>query len=58
MQLKFEPGLFHLTTSILHILNLAPFPAATICNLNAFKSSELRKMAEFEQWVCPSLNYI
>ncbi|KAI6170998.1 Na+ channel, amiloride-sensitive family and Degenerin family-containing protein [Aphelenchoides bicaudatus] len=34
MQLKFEP---------------APFPAATLCNLNAFKSSELRKFEEFEQ---------
>ncbi|KAH7729934.1 Protein UNC-8 [Aphelenchoides avenae] len=34
MQLKFEP---------------APFPAATVCNLNAFKASELRKFEEFEQ---------
>uniref|UniRef100_A0A914MR23 Uncharacterized protein n=1 Tax=Meloidogyne incognita TaxID=6306 RepID=A0A914MR23_MELIC len=34
MQLKFEP---------------APFPAATICNLNAFKLSEVRKYEEIEQ---------
>ncbi|CAD5218834.1 unnamed protein product [Bursaphelenchus okinawaensis] len=34
MQLKFEP---------------APFPAATICNLNAFKFSELRKFKEIEE---------
>uniref|UniRef100_A0AC34QKP1 Uncharacterized protein n=1 Tax=Panagrolaimus sp. JU765 TaxID=591449 RepID=A0AC34QKP1_9BILA len=34
MQLKFEP---------------APFPAATVCNLNAFKSSQLRQYEEIEQ---------
>uniref|UniRef100_A0A0N5B7F1 Degenerin unc-8 n=1 Tax=Strongyloides papillosus TaxID=174720 RepID=A0A0N5B7F1_STREA len=34
MQLKFEP---------------APFPAATICNLNAFKASKLRQFEEIEQ---------
>ncbi|KAL3077492.1 hypothetical protein niasHS_012198 [Heterodera schachtii] len=36
MQLKFEP---------------APFPAATICNLNAFKLSEVRKFEEIEQGI-------
>ncbi|KAF7638186.1 hypothetical protein Mgra_00002414 [Meloidogyne graminicola] len=36
MQLKFEP---------------APFPAATICNLNAFKLSEVRKYEEIEQGI-------
>ena len=36
MQLKFEP---------------APFPAATVCNLNAFKASELRQYEEIEQGV-------
>uniref|UniRef100_A0A183CAQ0 EGF-like domain-containing protein n=1 Tax=Globodera pallida TaxID=36090 RepID=A0A183CAQ0_GLOPA len=36
MQLKFEP---------------APFPAATICNLNAFKLSEVRKFQEIEQGI-------
>ncbi|VDM44692.1 unnamed protein product [Toxocara canis] len=34
MQLKFEP---------------APFPAATVCNLNAFKNSELRKHPEISE---------
>lgn len=29
----------------------APFPAATICNLNAFKFSELRKFKEIEEGV-------
>ncbi|KAI6224444.1 Na+ channel, amiloride-sensitive family and Degenerin family-containing protein [Aphelenchoides fujianensis] len=40
MQLKFEPGLF---------FPWPPFPAATLCNLNAFKWSELKKYEEFEQ---------
>lgn len=30
---------------------LAPFPAATLCNLNSFKFSELRKFEEIEQGV-------
>uniref|UniRef100_A0A7E4WB71 Degenerin n=1 Tax=Panagrellus redivivus TaxID=6233 RepID=A0A7E4WB71_PANRE len=34
MQLKFEP---------------APFPAATVCNLNAFKASQLKQYEEIEQ---------
>ncbi|MCP9265908.1 Degenerin unc-8 [Dirofilaria immitis] len=59
MQLKFEPGTCEQTTyiymceegesgiSVPLLLSLmmfpAPFPAATVCNLNAFKNSELRK---------------
>lgn len=39
MQLKFEP---------------APFPAATVCNLNAFKASQLRQYEEIEQGVSVS----
>ncbi|KAI6215947.1 Na+ channel, amiloride-sensitive family and Degenerin family-containing protein [Aphelenchoides besseyi] len=42
MQLKFDPGNQTYTFK-------SPFPAATLCNLNAFKSSELRKFEEFEQ---------
>lgn len=42
MQLKFEP---------------APFPAATVCNLNAFKASELRQYEEIAQGVCFFKNF-
>lgn len=59
MQLKFEPGIYfyflwrgRLGEDLSQSFTFsAPFPAATVCNLNPFKYSELRQHQSIQETV-------